>query len=52
MFTRFRAHGTMVDRGTILQTGRSQIRFSIISMEFSSYLILPASLYSWGPQSL
>jgi hypothetical protein len=37
---------------TMLQAARSRIRFPIRSLDFSIYLILPATLWPWGPLSL
>jgi hypothetical protein len=34
--------------GTVLQAGRSQVRFPMVSMEFFIYLILPAAIRPWG----
>jgi hypothetical protein len=52
LVTRFRAHSSLFGWGTILQAGRSQILFPMTSMEFSVYLIVLATLYSWGWLSL
>jgi hypothetical protein len=38
--------------GTMLQTGRSRVRFPIRSSDFSIYLILLAALWPWGRLSL
>jgi hypothetical protein len=36
----------------MVQAGRSRIRFSMKSLDFSVDLILPAGLWSWGLLSL
>jgi hypothetical protein len=38
--------------GTALQTGRSRIRFPMVSLEFFIYIILPAALWPCGRFSL
>jgi hypothetical protein len=38
--------------GTTLQTGRSRFRFSMMSWEFFSDIILPVALWPWGRLSL
>ena len=38
--------------GTTLQTGRSRVRFLMVSLEFFSDIILPVALWSWGRLSL
>jgi hypothetical protein len=38
--------------GTILQTGKSRVRFPIGLLDFLVYLILPAALWAWGRLSL
>jgi len=37
-----------VDWGTVLQAGRSRVRFQMVSLEFFFDIILPAELWSWG----
>jgi hypothetical protein len=34
--------------GTALQLGRSRVRFPVVSLEFFSAVILPATLCPWG----
>jgi hypothetical protein len=41
------ARGSGVGWGTMLQAGRSRIRFPVRSLDFSIALILPAPLWSW-----
>jgi hypothetical protein len=40
------------DWGTALQTGRSRVRFLMVSLEFFIDIILPAALWPWGRLSL
>jgi len=38
--------------GTVLQIGRSLVRFQMLSLEFFIDIILPISLWPWGRLSL
>jgi hypothetical protein len=42
------ARGSVVGWGTMLQVGRSRIRFLMISSDFSIVLIFPVALWPWG----
>jgi len=46
------ARGGAVGWGTALQTGRSRVRFLMVSLEFFIDIILPAALWPWGRLSL
>jgi hypothetical protein len=48
----YMAPGRIVGRGTMLQAGRPRVLFPMRSLDFSSYLILPAALRPWGGLSL
>jgi hypothetical protein len=43
---------SVVDWGTILQGGRSRVRFPLRSLDFSIDLILQAAVWPWGRLSL
>jgi hypothetical protein len=42
------ARVSVVGSGTMLQTGRSRVRFPMRSLDFSNELILPAALWLWS----
>jgi hypothetical protein len=44
--------GDVVCWGNALQTGRSRIRFPMVSLEFFIDITLPAALWHWGRPSL
>jgi hypothetical protein len=46
------ARSGAVGWGTVLQTGRSRVRFPMVSLEFVIGIILPAVLRPWGWLSL
>jgi hypothetical protein len=41
-----------VGLGTVLQAGRSRVRFPVVSVEFFIEIILSAALWPWGRLSL
>ena len=46
------AHVRAVGWGTVLQAGRSQVRFPMVSLEFFIDMIFSAALWPWGRLSL
>ena len=46
------AGGSTVDSGTALHAGRSRVRLPTVSLEFFSYIILPAAVWPWSRLSL
>jgi hypothetical protein len=48
----FGARGSVVGSGTMLQAGKSRVRFPMRSLNFSIDLILPPSLRPWVRLSL
>jgi hypothetical protein len=42
------ARGYVVSSGTMLQAGRSRVRFPMRSFDFSTRIILPAALMAMG----
>jgi hypothetical protein len=45
-------HKLRYGKGTTLQTGRSRVRFPMVSLEFFSDIIMPVTLWPWGRLSL
>ena len=46
--TNKKALGGAVGKGTALQTGRSRVRFPMVSLQFFIEIILPTALWPWG----
>jgi hypothetical protein len=46
------ACGKVAGRDTMLQAGRSRVRFSMRSLDFSIDLFLPGALWPWGRLNL
>jgi hypothetical protein len=44
--------GGAVGSGTVLQAGRSWVRFLMVSLDFFIDVILPAALWPWGRLNL
>jgi len=41
-------HGAAVGSDTALQTGKSRVRFPMVSLEYFIDIILPAAQWPWG----
>ena len=48
----FAVSGGAVGWGTVLQAGRSRIRFPMVSLQFLNDIIVPTTLWPWGWVSL
>jgi hypothetical protein len=46
------ARGSLVGWGSILKSGKSRVRFPMMSLHFSIYIKLPATPWPWGPLRL
>jgi len=44
----YQGHAVVQLIEVLAQAGRSQVRFQMVSLEFSIDIILPAALWSWG----